>query len=746
MKCIHLLLLLLLTVAGCANEPEPHFLGMDYEASMARLDRGDYSFLSDFEYSESQPVYRIDEGAAYYIGRVFEEKGRPETAVQFFSRQWEVDAEPWRSEAGLRFVELLLNEVDVAPRARRALAIVETLSGEIEGGEFEEGERPEHLPEDRFNRDAILTARADLLLELERYEELTALSSEAAGTPALYPRLAVAAFERGEHGQARDYVYQTVKNAPRDTAITRLVEAFDSEGYDERVTAELAEVLSARAAVADSEWDDAVETFGNNNADELFEALDKELRWARPVIGDIREAYFRGGKPREGASALRSIAGDGDSNPSAPPEVLTYLYQSAGRLYRNAGANHEAVDVLGQAIDTARDSRDRDTALFHYLHASVSADPVSLVQRLDDRLDGSSEAARHNRPLERLLANIIAARRWDLLAEAYPSVRAHASGRSAAQYGVSYAAALRAGFLAPPADEDAAEAERRLLEQAANQTESRYYAILGAVMLGETPHALPGERDVERSVVPGPDDDLISGYLEYGLLGPAYEAVYGEGRRSGQSVTRELAERLAADGQLLESLRIANRLSRIEGVVIDTDLAELIYPRAYEDELLPVTDEYDIPEYLFYGLVREESYFDAAIQSWVGATGLAQLMPATAADVAARLGVSDYDLTDPETNLRFGARYLSDLYRSFGTWTPSLIAYNAGQGRVRRWQALRGDLPPILFHESVPIHEPRDYIRKILVSAVHYRHLYEDGSVNATVEDFFPGIVPAGSD
>ena len=754
MKCMHLLLPLFLSFSACANEPEPHFLGMDYEGSIARLERGDYSFLSDFDEAESQPVYRIEEGAAYYIGRVFEEMGRGETAVQFYWRQWEEEVEPWRSEAGRRLVSLVRNEVDVTPHADRALAVVETLSGELAGEA-----RPKHLPEVVFDRRELLVARADFLLELERYEELFALSSEADTVPALYPRLALAAVELGEPREAREYLYRTVQNAPRGEALVTLSDVLEpgdardtgdsggasgaAEAIDARFDRAHLDLLSARAAVAGREWEQAVEAFGAGDASgagdarEFVARLPADVRAARPVTADIREAYFRAGRPRDGAAVLRAIA---DAADERREDALTYIYQSIGRLYRNAGEHHLAVNTLGRAIDYASDPEDRDDALYHYLHAAVSANPQALVGRLEDRLSGSVNTSRFNRPLERLLANIIPARRWDLLVEAYPAVRSHASARSAAQYGVTYAAALRAGLAPPPADEDAASAEAALLRQAAGQRESRYYAILAAVMLGERPRALPGERDVERAVVPGPDDELISGYLDYGLLDPAYEAVYGEGRRSGESVTRELAERLAADGKLLESLRVANRLSRIDGVVIDTELAELIYPRAYEEELRSVTEAYDIPEYLFYGLVREESYFDASIQSWVGATGLAQLMPATAGDVAARLGVSDYDLTDPETNLRFGGRYLSDLYRSFGEWTPSLIAYNAGQGRVRRWRALRGDLPSILFHESVPLQESRDYIRKILISAVNYRHLYEGGNVEATVEDLFPGV------
>ena len=61
-----------------------------------------------------------------------------------------------------------------------------------------------------------------------------------------------------------------------------------------------------------------------------------------------------------------------------------------------------------------------------------------------------------------------------------------------------------------------------------------------------------------------------------------------------------------------------------------------------------VCKEYDIPEYIFYGLIRTESYFDNDIESVAGAIGLCQLMPSTASDVGRKLKVKDYDLLNPE--------------------------------------------------------------------------------------------------
>lgn len=84
---------------------------------------------------------------------------------------------------------------------------------------------------------------------------------------------------------------------------------------------------------------------------------------------------------------------------------------------------------------------------------------------------------------------------------------------------------------------------------------------------------------------------------------------------------------------------------------------------------------HDVPEDLFLRLVQQESGWNPGAVSPKGATGLAQLMPETA-DL---LGV---DITDPEENLRGGARYLRMMYDKFGSWKLALAAYNAGPKAV----------------------------------------------------------------
>lgn len=103
---------------------------------------------------------------------------------------------------------------------------------------------------------------------------------------------------------------------------------------------------------------------------------------------------------------------------------------------------------------------------------------------------------------------------------------------------------------------------------------------------------------------------------------------------------------------------------------------------------------HNVPEDLFLRLVQQESNWQANAKSHKGAIGLAQLMPGT----ARALGVNPYD---PYENLEGGARYLSQQYRTFGTWRLALAAYNAGPGAVQK----HGGVPPFK--------ETRNYVRVI---------------------------------
>jgi len=121
---------------------------------------------------------------------------------------------------------------------------------------------------------------------------------------------------------------------------------------------------------------------------------------------------------------------------------------------------------------------------------------------------------------------------------------------------------------------------------------------------------------------------------------------------------------------------------------------------------------------LVYAHTLQESVFRTAVTSPAGARGLMQIMPATARDRAAELGVSAADVTRPEVNLAFGQQHLQLLRNSAGTQglLPKVIAaYNAGLLPVTRWNTeIRDKGDPLLWIESVPYWETRGYVNIVL--------------------------------
>ncbi len=130
-----------------------------------------------------------------------------------------------------------------------------------------------------------------------------------------------------------------------------------------------------------------------------------------------------------------------------------------------------------------------------------------------------------------------------------------------------------------------------------------------------------------------------------------------------------------------------------------------------------------------FGLVRQESRFVPVAKSSVGASGLMQLMPATARWVARQIGLQGFSLNalhDIETNIALGTYYLKHVLDLFdGSPVLATAAYNAGPGRARRWQDVK-PLEAAAYIESIPFEETRDYVKKVMSNSVHYARRFED--------------------
>ncbi len=157
-------------------------------------------------------------------------------------------------------------------------------------------------------------------------------------------------------------------------------------------------------------------------------------------------------------------------------------------------------------------------------------------------------------------------------------------------------------------------------------------------------------------------------------------------------------------------------------------LMRTAWPLTYHDVIDRYSREAGIEPFLLQALAREESGLDPRARSPVGALGLCQLMPRTAAEVARGLKVQGKvtsKLHEPELNVRLGATYLSRLLSSYeGNAAFALAAYNAGPGAVRRWRTAMPTLPIDEFIEEIPISETRHYVKRVLSSYAAYQLTY----------------------
>jgi soluble lytic murein transglycosylase len=141
--------------------------------------------------------------------------------------------------------------------------------------------------------------------------------------------------------------------------------------------------------------------------------------------------------------------------------------------------------------------------------------------------------------------------------------------------------------------------------------------------------------------------------------------------------------------------------------------------------VLAAAREVGLDPAFMYGLIRQESRFMLSARSHVGASGLMQVMPATAAWTARKLNIpySPELITDRHTNLRLGAGYLRLVLDDFqGAQALAAAAYNAGPGRPRRWRE-GPTLDAAAWVENIPFTETRDYVKKVLANATVYAHL-----------------------
>jgi len=209
-----------------------------------------------------------------------------------------------------------------------------------------------------------------------------------------------------------------------------------------------------------------------------------------------------------------------------------------------------------------------------------------------------------------------------------------------------------------------------------------------------------------------------------------FDALLDEAARRGPDTLYRLARTLAEQGRTSLSARAGARLLGASADPPDFVL-QPAYPIPYYDIVRKEATANGFQPPLLLALVRQESFYDPNAASPASATGLTQVVPGTASDIATALGDADFataDLLRPKVSLRYGAYYLGQQLKRFdGNVSAALAAYNGGAGNAERWLESAGNDPDV-FLETIDFPETRAYVELVLE---HYAaYLYGYGVTN----------------
>ena len=189
-------------------------------------------------------------------------------------------------------------------------------------------------------------------------------------------------------------------------------------------------------------------------------------------------------------------------------------------------------------------------------------------------------------------------------------------------------------------------------------------------------------------------------------------------------------------GNIAKIVLFVIAISLLLGFVLDfiiTQIEYLIFPKPveYQGYVTKYASEFGVPENLVFAVIKTESGFDPAAVSEKGAVGLMQLTETTFIDIRDRFfrdGYMDVGMRyDPETNIKYGVRYLAYLYARFGHWETAIIAYFEGETRVEGWlenKSYDTDSDGILDSYPNGYKGGQEYLNKVRSSWNYYDKLY----------------------
>jgi soluble lytic murein transglycosylase len=458
-----------------------------------------------------------------------------------------------------------------------------------------------------------------------------------------------------------------------------------------------------------------------------------------------------------------------------------FLY-FAGRIARARGDYSRSQELFTQALAFVPNDLQEDACVWYIMDVALrdpAADPFALLAIWSPRWN---DPPYFDDILDRVASSLASLGQWRRFPDTLALLQGVASRASIAKYAYISGRAAALGLIPPEGGSGGEAAQGETAQGEAAQGEAvqwetalpffrlaydagegaLYYRALSAYFLGEPFLDLKNDEPASPGEVRGkgkPESshaadyprfremEFLLGFFDAGIpsLAQPWIETMTEDLSTGE--LRVLAEAMEAAGDYAGQLRLVSvYMGRDDYEIARRDL-ELLSPRPFQELIEEEARRAGLAPELLYGLIRTESAFQAEIVSWAGAVGLTQLMPSTAADMAGRIrarGGPNYtgniDLQNPEINLHIGAYYLAYLRDLIEHPLLSILAYNGGMNRVRRWYREAAEnfvpaLPGDLFLETVELVETRNYGRKVVSSALLYGYLYYDVKADTFLAD-----------
>lgn len=255
-----------------------------------------------------------------------------------------------------------------------------------------------------------------------------------------------------------------------------------------------------------------------------------------------------------------------------------------------------------------------------------------------------------------------------------------------------------------------------------------FYGALSATMLGDKPSYEFFEQDYT-------DEDIAElTQSQYGKMALALLQVNQKAR--AEEYLKLMITSRATDRQLhaVNSVATAYGLPRVSmqvaDVVRDRGILEIdsdiIYSAQYPLPDWEPLGGWSIDRALLFAITKQESNFKTTAKSGAGANGLMQIMPGTAKIVARqnKMKMSDIDMSNPEHNMFLGQQHIVDLLSQpyiNNNIIKMLAAYNAGPGMMNKFEKSFDTPDPLLYIESFPAYETRNYIKRVMSNLWLYR-------------------------